>query len=247
MDFNRRWRQVLCMAAVLAAATAGGFLAMRTTNPSLAAEKRGEEIPIPSDPKNAASEKAIRDLQSAYVKSFNAGDAKALAAFWAPDGEFVDAEGHSFHGRKAIEKEFSAFFVQSRGLTLEVSTESLRFVSPDVALESGRSRLTRAADKAVSGAAYSIVHTRRDGKWQLASVREAPYAPPSSYENFRDLEWLVGMWTAKTGDQTLTLTCEWAEKRNFLNRKYSLKAADGTLRTGLQIVAWDPILGKIRS
>ncbi len=55
------------------------------------------------------------------------------------------------------------------------------------------------------------------------------------------------MWTAKTGDQTLTLTCEWAEKRNFLNRKYSLKAADGTLRTGLQIIAWDPILGKIRS
>ncbi len=181
MDFNWRWRQVVCMAAVLAAAAAGGFLAMRTTNPSLAAEKRGEEIPIPSDPKNAASEKAIRDLQSAYVKAFNAGDAKALAVFWAADGEFVDAEGHSFHGRRAIEKEFSAFFAQSKGLTLEVSTESLRFVSPDVALESGRSHLTRAADKAVSGAAYSIVHTHSmaNGNWP-ASAKLPMHHPPAT-------------------------------------------------------------------
>jgi hypothetical protein len=45
----------------------------------------------------------------------------------------------------------------------------------------------------------------------------------------------------------LTLTCEWTAKRNFLTRKYELKEADGAVRTGIQIIGWDPLVGAIRS
>src|SRR5207248_1677885 len=151
----------------------------------------------------ADDEKAIQATQAAYVKAFNAGDAKALAAFWAPDGEFTDAEGRSFRGRAAIEKEFAAFFADAKGAALEVTTDSLRFVAPGVALENGTTRLTRSSDGAASVSAYNIVHTKRGGQWLLASVREAAYAPSSNYERLRDLEWLVGTWSAKNGGQTL--------------------------------------------
>lgn len=240
------WSKLLFVAATLAAAGAGGFLAVRTTG-TAAADERVGPAPSASDPATANDEQALHKIQSAYVKAFNAGDAKALAAFWASDGEFVDAEGKSFRGRSAIEKEFAAFFAEVKGLTLEISTDSLRFVSPGVALESGSSRLRRAADGATTSAAYSIVHSKRDGQWQLASVREAPYTPASNYEHLRDLEWLVGNWTATSGGQTLELACEWTAKRNFLTRRYSLTGTDGATKTGIQVIGWDPLLGGIRS
>jgi uncharacterized protein (TIGR02246 family) len=234
------------LVAAIGAAGVGGYLAVRASSPALAEENIGQ-IPIPNDTKYAADEKALQEMQSAYVKAFNAADAKALAAFWAPDGEFVDADGRTFRGRIAIEKEFAKFFAETKGITLEVTTDSLRFVSPGVALESGGSRVKQASDGASTGAAYSIVFTKRDGTWQFASVREAAYPAASNYEHLRDLEWLVGTWTAKSAGRTLELTCEWAAQRNFLTRKYTVTSADGETKSGIQVIGWDPVLGRVRS
>jgi uncharacterized protein (TIGR02246 family) len=246
MRAHWNWNKVLFVAAVLAAAAAGGFLAVRTTGRAVGDEKIGQ-APTAKDPATTEDETALRKIQAAYVKAFNTGDAKALAAFWAPDGEFVDAEGKSYRGRSAIEKEFTDFFAKEKGMALEITSDTLRFVSPTVALESGTARVTRLADGASNMAAYTIVHTKRDGLWLMASVRETPYAAASNYERLRDLEWLVGSWKSEHAGQTLELECEWTAKRNFLTRKFTLKAAGGTTKTGLQIIGWDPVAGKIRS
>ncbi len=237
---------ILFLALALAAAGVGGFLAVRTTAPA-AGEEQVKFSPNQADQANAADEKAIRDVQAAYVKAFNAGNAKAVAAFWAIDGEFIDADGKIFRGRPAIEKEFAAFFKETKGVSLEISTDSLRFVSPTVALESGSTRVTQGAEGAANHAAYTIVHTKKDGQWQLANVREMPYAPASNYDHLRDLEWLVGNWTATMHGHTLQLSCEWTAKRNFLLRKYTVKGADDATKTGVQIIGWDPQNGSIRS
>jgi uncharacterized protein (TIGR02246 family) len=237
----RAYRErALFVAAALAAAGAGAFVAVRTMGASAGDERVGHS-PTASDPATADGEKAIRNTQSAYVKAFNAGDAEALAAFWTLDGEFVDASGRSFRGRSAIQKEFAAFFGEAKGSKLDISMDSLRFVAPGVALETGTSRVTHPTDASGNSAGYSIVHTRRDGRWLLASVREMPHIPSSNYERLRDLEWLVGAWAAKGGGNTLELTCEWTAKRNFLTRKYSLQGPDGATKTGIQIIGWDPV------
>jgi uncharacterized protein (TIGR02246 family) len=246
MRMRGNWNKVFFLGAVLAAAGAGGFLAVRSAGPALGGQQT-VPVPSPSDPTTAEDEKAIQKIQAEYVKAFNAGDAKALAAFWAADGEFVDADGKSFKGRNVIAKEFAAFFVESKGLKLEISTDTLRFVSPGVALESGTSRVIRDSDLASNITTYHIVHTKRDGQWQLASVRESTYTPSSNYEQLRCLEWLVGNWVAKNGEQTVELSCEWAAKRNFLLRKYVLKGNEGAAKTGVQIIGWDPVVAGIRS
>jgi uncharacterized protein (TIGR02246 family) len=224
------------------------LIVVLATAGAAAGQERIGTGPAATDPANAAEEKAIDKVRAAYVKAFNAGDARALTAFWTPDGEFVDAEGHSFRGRNAIEKEFAAFLGESKGVTLEISPDSVRFVSPGVALESGTSRVTRSSDGATNTAGYNIVHVKKDGQWQMASVRELPYTAPSNYDHLRDLEWLVGNWAAKgSAGQSLELSCEWTAKRNFLTRRYTAKGADGTVRTGMQIIGWDPVLGGVRS
>jgi uncharacterized protein (TIGR02246 family) len=237
---------VIFIAAALSAAGAGGFLAVRSAGPALGGDEQVGALPTAADPKTAEDEKAIKTIQTQYVKAFNAGDAKALAAFWAADGEFVDAEGNSFKGRAAIAKEFSAFFAESKGAKIEVSSHSIRFVSPGVVLESGTARLTD-ADGASQITSYHVVHTKRDGTWQLASVRESAHTPSSNYEQLRSLEWMVGNWQATSGGMSLELSCEWAAKRNFLLRKYVLKDAEGVAKTGMQIIGWDPVDETFRS
>ncbi len=243
---RRQWNKILLLSAALVAATVGGFLALRTTGSAAGDEPLGHS-PTASNPKTAADEKAIEKNRKGYVTAFNAGNARALAAFWAEDGEFVDASGRTFRSRNAIEKDFAAFFANAKGSTLEISMESLRFVSPGVALESGDARIGHGPDSEPTSSSYSIVHIKRDGLWQLASVREAAYAPATNYEHLRDLEWLVGLWTASSAGRTVEMSCDWSEKRNFLIRKYTLKDADGTTRTGTQIIGWDPVQGGIRS
>jgi uncharacterized protein (TIGR02246 family) len=244
MRLRWSWNKVFFVAAALAAAGLGGFLAVRTTSP-VAGDERLGHAPTESNPAHAEEEKAIARNRASYIKAFNAGDAKALAVQWTADGEFTDASGRLFRGRSTIEKEFTAFFAEAKEATLEIQVGSLRFLGPTVALETGSARFSHGG--ASSSAAYHIVHTKRDGKWYLASVRESAHAQTSNYENLRDLEWLVGTWTAKRGGQTLKITCEWAQKRNYLVRKYSLEAADGAAKTGMQIIGWDPVAGTIHS
>jgi uncharacterized protein (TIGR02246 family) len=246
MKLQCNWNRVLFLALAMAAAGAGGFLAVRSAGPVLA-DEQVRVAPSPSDPNSAEDEKAIQKNQAGYTRAFNAGDAKALAAFWAADGEFVDADGKSSKGRGAIQREFASFFAETKGLKLEVSTHSLRFVSPGVALESGTSRVVRSSDGESSVTSYHIVHTKRDGQWQLASVRESAHVESSSYEQLRSLEWLVGNWTSKNGGRSLELSCEWTAKRAFLLRKYVLKDTDNPAKTGVQVIGWDPVEGTIVS
>jgi uncharacterized protein (TIGR02246 family) len=234
------------VAFTLAVGFAAGLLAGRTPHRAHGEEKLSAP-PRPHDPKTAEDEKAILANLERYIKAFNAGDARALAELWTEDGEFVQADGRSFRGRKAIQKELASLFTDSKGLKLEVNVDSLRFISPTVALESGTSRVSRPSDGASTVTSYHVVHSKQDGRWLLASVQESPHVPSSNYEQLRDLEWMIGTWEAKSGSKSLELSCEWAQKRSFILRKYSLKSAGEPTTTGFQVIGWDPVEGTIRS
>jgi uncharacterized protein (TIGR02246 family) len=48
-------------------------------------------------------EAALRARAEVFVAAFNTGDATALAAFWTPDGDYLDQASHHLQGRQAIE------------------------------------------------------------------------------------------------------------------------------------------------
>jgi len=62
------------------------------TSPARAAESNPQE------------EAAITKTAEAFVEAFQKGDPKAVAAFWTPDGDYVDPNGRVLQGRQAIEK-----------------------------------------------------------------------------------------------------------------------------------------------
>jgi len=191
---------------------------------------------------------AITKTAEAFVQAFHKGDAKALAAFWTPDGDYVDENGRMLKGRKAIEDSFAELFAARKGLKVRIDVASLRFLAPDLAIEDGTSAVMSPDGEAPSRARYSNVLVKRDGKWLLSSVREAAYSDPSNHEFLRGLDWMVGEWVDdNAGAAAGRIVFEWTPGQNFLVSTRTAEFKDASLLHGTQWIGWDPVAKRIRS
>jgi len=192
-------------------------------------------------------ESAIRQAVDAYVEAYENSDAKALAALWGPDSEYLSSSsGKRLKGRDAIEQEFARIFAAGPA-KLEVTVHSIRLLTPDVATEEGEARVT-APGAAPEESTYLAIHVKRDGKWLLDSLRETELPSRSTaYEHLQELEWLVGTWVDADDEATVETTCQWARNKNFLTRNFKVQAGDHTDMEGTQVIGWDAGSGQIRS
>src|SRR3984893_8574593 len=91
--------------------------------------------PAEEPKRNEKEEAALLKRAEAFVEAFHKGDAKAVAAFWTTDGDYTDVTGKRLTGREEIEKSFTAFFAENKGAKVRIEIESLRFITPEVAIE----------------------------------------------------------------------------------------------------------------
>lgn len=199
--------------------------------------------------RQAADEAAIRKAVESYVAAFNQGDAKALAALWSPEGVYTNpVSGEQVVGREAIENQFAGIFAETKGVKLEATTQSIGFVSPNVAVEQGAAKVIR-ADQAPEESEYTAVYVKRDGQWLLDRVTEedVPAPLPSHYEQLKDLEWMVGRWVDQDDQATVVTECNWTKNNNFLTRSFAVQIRDRIDMAGMQIIGWDPSTKQIRS
>src|SRR5262245_9893748 len=161
-------------------------------------------------------EAAIRKSDQAYVEAYNKHDAKALAALWSPEAVYVDPDtGDEAVGREEIEKEFADTFADLKDAKLEIDATSIKFLSPNVAIESGTARSIRPKEEP-DESTYSALFVKREGKWLIDRVTEeeisAPIAPPQTgYEHLKELEWMIGSWVDNDDEDNATIQtdCDW--------------------------------------
>jgi uncharacterized protein (TIGR02246 family) len=200
----------------------------------------------------AEDEAAIRKNDEAYVEAYNKLDAKAVASLWSPEAVYVDPEtGEEAVGRDEIEKEFADTFADLKDAKLEINVNSIKFLSPNVAIENGTARIIRPKEEP-DESTYSALFVKREGKWLLDRVSEeetpTPSAPPpSSYEHLKDLEWMIGSWIDQDDNATVQTDCEWTKNQNFINRSFAVVVGDQIDMAGMQIIGWDPVAKQIRS
>jgi uncharacterized protein (TIGR02246 family) len=195
---------------------------------------------------NSPEAKAILEADLAFVREYNKGDVKALAARFAEDAEVVEADGMRYRGRPLIERRLAETFAENPGVRLEIKAESIQFLSPDVAREEGSTMVTP-----TSGAAESRRHTallvKRDGRWLISSIREEAEPFVSPRERLKELAWMIGDWVDQGPDSHIRVNCRWSEDGNFLIRTFVLKLAGKTALTVHQRVGWDPLAKHFRS
>jgi uncharacterized protein (TIGR02246 family) len=121
-----------------------------------------------------ADEQAIRALLRRATDAWDRGDGQAYGAEFEEDADYVTFGGMHSRGRAAIASEHQQLFdTFLRGSRLQVDVDSLRFLSPDVAVahivggildEPGQTEL-RPERRSIQTA----VVLRRDGVWRIAA------------------------------------------------------------------------------
>lgn len=195
-----------------------------------------------------AAEAAIKKAVAAYVEAFNKHDAKALAEQWSPEAVYINRiTGEEVVGQKAIAEQFTAIFKAQPSLKIDVSTQSVQLLSPNVAVEHGTASLV-AAKGTPEVIEYTAVYVKRDGKWLLDRVTDkAPEIIPTHYEHLKELEWMVGSWIDDDDISSVKTECNWTKNRNFLTRSFTVTVGDQVDMSGMQVIGWDAAAKQIRS
>ena len=189
----------------------------------------------------------IRDASKAFVVAFNRHDANAVAALWTMDGEYVDGAGRVLVGRDAIAKDYQAFFTDNPDAKITIMIDSLRLLASGTAIEDGRAAVESSTSDAGEFTHYTVVHSRIDGQWLMASVRDASVEPQPSVTSAADLEWLVGKWRAEEHGVTVESDCRWVVDGRFIQRTYTTTQVDGSTSSGVQLIGWNPQAGHVQS
>jgi uncharacterized protein (TIGR02246 family) len=197
---------------------------------------------------NEADEKSLQKRADEFVAAFNRGDAVAVAACWTPDGDYVDQAGTTLNGRAAIAAAFQKHFAANKGGKLRINRTALRFVKSDLAIEDGTAKVVYTDDAPPIATRYTAVHIKQEGRWYLASVRDAIAVPPSNHERLRDLDWLTGDWVDETEKGEVgVVSFSWAENDNFLVASFTTHLKKVPVAGGTLWVGWDGAGKQIRS
>jgi uncharacterized protein (TIGR02246 family) len=229
------------LVVLLGGAAAAGWLALAGGHPGTAGQAPGAPQKAAAAQERQPDRDAVRKALDGFVAAFRTGDAKAVAAQWTAEGEYISDDGTAIRGRAALEKDYAAFFAKSPGNSLEVEVDSVRFPSRDNAVVEGHFKLRKAKGGELTVSRCSFLYAREDGKWLIAIAREWP----GDGLSLRDLEWLIGTWEAKRDGMVVSTKYEWTANKSFIRCQFSIKK-DGDTSTGMQMIGKDPATGLLK-
>jgi uncharacterized protein (TIGR02246 family) len=205
--------------------------------------------PAASDAAESADEQALRGSAEAFTKLYNAHDSKGLAALFAAKAEMIDEADEVVKGREAIGQAFADVFKANPKSSIEILVESLRVLTPSLAIEEGTARSRVSPDDPEDLTTYIAIHVKTDGKWVLACVRDwaAPPAEPTPHQRLQELAWLLGDWLQESSDSVIRTRCKWDDTGNYLIQDFSVQVFGNIAMSGTMRIGWDAVRKQFKS
>ncbi len=116
----------------------------------------------------AADERAIRAVVQKYVDARELRDPSAIQALFTADADQHTTAGEWRRGRPEVMRGSLASSTENPG-TRTVTIETVRFVTPDVALADGRYEI--ATGISVRRMWTTVVLEREEGAWRITAIR----------------------------------------------------------------------------
>jgi uncharacterized protein (TIGR02246 family) len=220
---------------MLAAAVGAGLVLAQEQAPQPRAAAGANEV-----------DDAIRAVSASFAKAYNAKDARALGDLFTEGAEIEDDDGTITRGRDAIVDRYARRFKEGGEATVELTTESIHYLSPTLAIETGVVAMKDAAGPPEENR-YSVLYTRQDGRWLHARIKDESPEVDSANEHLKELEWLRGEWINESDDALVTTTCDWSDDGAFLVRKFNVQVEGQVSLKGTQRIGWDPVLKQFRT
>lgn len=206
-----------------------------------------EAIPKAAEDTPSPDEKAIQDAAVSFVDAYNAKDAAAITALFDAAARLEEADGTVTTGAEAIKAAFTAAFEAEPTAEIGLDMESLKLITPDIAIEEGTTEFYPDGETLTSRGRYLVVHQKKEGVWRMISARSSEKTIVSNYEYLRNLEWLVGDWIDEDATEVVQTTFRWDDERNFLLQEFQVVRGAEVLLKGTQRIGWDPQKKQFRS
>ena len=227
----------IIVAGSLAAASAASPPSTPAT-PAAEQEKAAEQA--------GPATQVLSEFAKNYIAAYDKGDAKAVANFFAEDAEYIDADGALTKGRAEIEKLLATAFQDNPGAKLEIALDEVAQLTPEVVVSRGLATVTPESG-AAEATRFEAIRVKKGDQWQISHLTETSAPAPDAYSQLQALEWLVGTWQDKTGDQTIETKINWAASKNFLTRTFKVQGSGQDETDGWEVIGWDPDRQQIRS
>ncbi|WP_020470343.1 YybH family protein [Zavarzinella formosa] len=192
----------------------------------------------------------VRESVKSYVEAFNKGDIETVLGFWADDAESIDDDG-KVQNKTALSESLRAICKPDGGNKLAGTIKNVKLIGGTVALIDGTVELTTAEGTEGNPFEGVMVLNAATKKWQFSRMRDLPgeentgYAP--AYAHLKSLEWLLGEWTSKEGEQTLTMNVKWMRNRGYLIVEQSIKTKESEVLGITMMIGYDPASEQIHS
>jgi uncharacterized protein (TIGR02246 family) len=192
-------------------------------------------------------EQQIRQGVINFVEFYNARKIDELIGLFAADARFVARDGSETNGQEEIRQAFEETFSSSPQGKISVSVDSIRFLTPEVAVEEGATNLFPDGETLTTSSRYSVLHLKKEGRWRMQSVRVVEEEVLSAYAQLQALEWLVGDWVDEGRDDVVETSFRWDENKSFLLEEFRVVREGSVVLKGSQRIGWDPRTKQIRS
>ena len=114
-------------------------------------------------------------------------------------------------------------------------------------MEFGTTKETAAPNELPEYDRYTVLHVKRDGKWQMALARDEEGPTATAHERLEPLAWLVGEWIDDGGSSVVLSSGRWSEDGSFLLLDFKLQLNGRNAMNVNQRIGWDPVAKGIRS
>ncbi len=135
-------------------------------------------LAAPAMAQKAGDDAAIRAVVQKYLDARQERDPQAVTALFTEDADQLVSSGEWRRGREALVKGAMASSERTGGKRT-ITVESVRYVTPDVAIADGRYELTGLAGGQTRKMWSSFVMHRTRSGWKIAAIRNMLPAPPA--------------------------------------------------------------------
>jgi uncharacterized protein (TIGR02246 family) len=133
---------------------------------------------LAQDNAGQSGEAAIREVVSKYVDARERIDPKAVEDLFTSDADQLVSSGEWRRGREAVVRGTMASSNRTGGKRT-ITVESVRMVTPDVAIADGRYELTGLAGGATRSMWTTFVLKRTEKGWRISAIRNMLPAAPA--------------------------------------------------------------------